>query len=563
MSLLAQPLDLDAGLALALLDSQTEVLGLAATGAPLAHMLDRITLSLEHLMPGSRCSVLLLDAASGSLRHGSAPSLPAAYLAAIDGLVPGPRQGSCGTAAHTGRPVVAEDITVDPRWEAFRAVAVASGLRACWSVPILGRTGAPVGTFAVYHAEPHRPTAREQQVVDRLCHLASVAIDHATVFGALAVSEERFRRAFDDNAVAMALVSPTGLISRANPALLRLVGLVEDLVQGTSFAALLAAADRPAWHAAAERVSAAPDQVVHLTCGLADSPRTVVSASISVVRGASGEPVQLSVNLLDVTARTAAQADRRARREAEVARRAAEQASRAKSEFLTAVSHEMRTPLQAITGFAELLDTPALPADRRSQAPARIASAAAHLLSLVNDTLDIARIEAGVLPVELGPVRLEPLITEVVELLGPLGRRHEVTLLAGPCDAVALADPRRLRQVLLNLLANAVRHGGPGGTVVTGAVAHGERVVITVSDSGCGIPADGLDRLFTPFERLGRPATPAGEDDGAGLGLVLSRGLAEAMRGSLCLDSAVGIGTVAAVDLPAGPREVAPVRSHP
>ena len=552
MRTLLPPPDLDAGLALALLDSQTEVLGLAATGATLPCMLDRITLALERLMPGSRCSILLLDEGSGSLRHGSAPSLPAAYLAAIDGLLPGPRQGSCGTAAFTCQAVVAADVAVDPRWETFRTVALASGLRACWSVPILGRTGLPVGTFAVYHGDPHRPSAREQQVVDRLSHLASIAIDHAAVFGALAVSEERFRRAFEDNAVGMALVSPTGQIGRTNPALLRLVGRAEHQVRDTSFAALLAPADRAAWAAAVTKVTGAPDQVVQLTCGLARAGGAVVSVSISVVRGASGEPLQLAVNLLDVTARTAAEAERRARRESEVARGAAEDASRAKSEFLTAVSHEMRTPLQAITGFAELLDTPGLPEDRRRLAPARIASAAAHLLSLVDDTLDLARVEAGTLPIAAVPVDLAPLVSEVCDLLAPLGRRHGVRVLPGQCEGVALADPRRLRQVLLNLLANAVRHGGPGSTVVTTAGAWQDRVVLTVTDSGCGIPADGLGRLFTPYEQLGRAGTSAVED-GIGLGLVLSRQLAEAMGGALRLESAVGVGTVAVVDLPGQP----------
>jgi len=124
-----------------------------------------------------------------------------------------------------------------------------------------------------------------------------------------------------------------------------------------------------------------------------------VAVSVSVVRGADGEPFQLSVNVLDVTVGTAAQAERRARREADVSRRAAEDTSRAKSEFLTAVSHEMRTPLQAITGYAELLDTPGLPADRRSQAPARIGAAAADLLSLVNNTLDVTSGQGGAVAV--------------------------------------------------------------------------------------------------------------------------------------------------------------------
>jgi signal transduction histidine kinase len=279
------------------------------------------------------------------------------------------------------------------------------------------------------------------------------------------------------------------------------------------------------------------------------------------VHGADGVPVNLSVSLLDITQRRAAERDRRARLEAEVARATAEAASRAKSEFVTALNHELRTPLQAITGFTELLRTLDLPPDRRRAALEHIDAATGHVLSMADDLLDIAKIEADALPVSVEPVELGGLLEEVLALLASLAAEHDVTLrlpvLAG-CGAVT-ADRRRLRQVLINLVTNAVRYNRAGGWVEvtaadfspgTGPDCGSGAVTVAVRDSGRGIPAEMMSRLFTPFDRLGaeRSAEP-----GAGLGLVVARALTEAMGGTLQLCNAAGEGTTAEVTLPAAP----------
>jgi GAF domain-containing protein len=158
------------------LDHQTSVMERLAAGATLPAVLDSIVLALEDLMPESRCSILLLDDI-GMLRNGSAPSLPPAYSDAIDGLVPGPSAGSCGTAVHLGAPVIAVDIETDPRWASFRDLARPHGLRACWSSPIRSR-GQVVGTFAVYHDIPYKPDGRDAELVRRFSHLSSIAVEH-------------------------------------------------------------------------------------------------------------------------------------------------------------------------------------------------------------------------------------------------------------------------------------------------------------------------------------------------------------------------------------------------
>lgn len=554
--------DLDHADSLALLRRQTSVLELIATGTPLAEVLTCVAVALEELIEGSRCSILLFDPATATLRHGAAPSLPAAYSACIDGLLVGPQEGSCGAAAYLGTPVVAADIRSDARWQRFRDVATPHGMRSCWSSPIKGRTGV-VGTFAVYHDRPHRPPVRERRLVDRFTHLASVAIDHAGLFGALAESEDRFRRAFEDNAIGMVLAGVDGRMVRVNRALRDLLGRTESQLLGRPLDEVV----RPAAGTAAQlerlagnRAGPARHEAVHYEATARHTDGRVIDLAVaaSVVSGAGGVPVNLSVNLLDITQRRAAERERRARREAEVARAAAEAASRAKSEFVATLNHELRTPLQAITGFTELLRTLDLPPERRQAALEHIDAATGHVLSMADDLLDIAKIEADALPVRLEPVELRGLLDEVLALLAPLAVAHDVTLRpaasAGTAPAglgAALADRRRLRQVLINLVTNGVRYNRPGGWVEAGANdSAASTVTVTVRDSGRGIPAELMSRLFTPFDRLGAECSA---EPGAGLGLVVARALTRAMGGTLEIRNAAEAGTTAEITLPAAP----------
>lgn len=529
---------LDYADSVALLARQTAILEQIATGVPLADVLIGIATTLEDLLPGSRCSVLLLDADRITLRHGAAPSLPTEYSAAIDGLPIGVGAGSCGTAAYEGHPVVAADIRVDHRWDQFRSLADQFGLRACWSTPIYGRDGI-TGTFAVYHLTPHRPTPREQHLVERLTHLTSVAIDHAGLLGALTESEERFRRAFEDNAVGMALADLDGGLTRVNRPLRTMLGRCESELLGSSLDELFTG-----------RVGGArgdgQDQYEATTI-TADGRTLDVVVAVSPIRGAGGVPRALSVNVLDVTTRRAAERERRRRVEAEFAQHAAESANRAKTDFVSALGHELRTPLQAITGFTELLGTLDLDGDRRAAALDHITAAADHILAMVDDVLDVARIEANALPLHPGDVALARVVDDVFAMLEPLAAAERVVLDtdAPAGEVVVHADVRRVRQVLLNLTANAIRYNRPGGTVRVGWAAVGGRVRITVRDHGVGIAAEHLGRLFTPFDRLG-----ADSEEGIGLGLPLARGLSEAMGGSLDVRSAAGDGTVVTVILP-------------
>ncbi|MEZ6183605.1 MAG: PAS domain-containing protein [Planctomycetota bacterium] len=161
------------------LQGLVEVLELDAQGAPLARTLEAVVRLVEDLAPDTLGSILLLDDDGVRIRHGAAPSLPAAYSAAIEGAPVGPSTGSCGTAAYTRCPVIVSDIASDPLWADYRDLALSHGLRACWSFPILDRRGEVLGTFALYRDRPSTPEPSVLDLIDQATHAARVAIEHA------------------------------------------------------------------------------------------------------------------------------------------------------------------------------------------------------------------------------------------------------------------------------------------------------------------------------------------------------------------------------------------------
>src|ERR1700682_5458830 len=148
-----------------------------ARGDSPALILDGPCRLVEERASGSLSSILLLDRNANCLRHGAAPSLPITYTKAIDGAVIGPSVGSCGTAAYRAEPVIVSDIATDPLWADFADLALAHGLRACWSTPILSSAGRVLGTFATYYREPRNPTAEERKVLERFTQIASIALE--------------------------------------------------------------------------------------------------------------------------------------------------------------------------------------------------------------------------------------------------------------------------------------------------------------------------------------------------------------------------------------------------
>jgi len=301
-----------------------------------------------------------------------------------------------------------------------------------------------------------------------------------------------------------------------------------------------------------------------------------IEASLSRLQMAQG--ALTTVVLRDITVRILADAERRAHE-------ALEASSKAKTDFLSRMSHELRTPLNAVIGFSQLLrlDTARPLSVEQLERVQHVENAGAHLLALVNDVLDLSRIESGEMSVSSQAVQLSRVIEEAATMVSPLvtkagievflaaelpaagaGQRGDARA-APPDDVWVHADPVRLRQVLVNLLSNAVKYNRPGGRVALTWKRSKHACEILVTDTGQGIPVDQLAGLFQPFNRLGAESTGV---EGTGIGLVLSRQLAEMMGGTLTITSTFGVGTCATLKLgianaPAAPCDPARLGRSP
>jgi signal transduction histidine kinase/ActR/RegA family two-component response regulator len=235
----------------------------------------------------------------------------------------------------------------------------------------------------------------------------------------------------------------------------------------------------------------------------------------------------------------------------EEARDLADRGSEAKTAFLARLSHELRTPLNALRGFSKLLAAESLDPADRIEAAKHVSAAAEHMTRLVEELLDTARVEAGQLRVDLTSVSAEAVVDDVLSLAGALAAEHGVALLTPevPPGLTVRADRGRLRQALLNLVTNAVLYNRRGGTVTVRVDLREGRVLFDVLDTGAGIAAADLERLFIPYDRLGRGL----ESSGLGLGLALSRRIVEAMGGTIAVESEEGVGTRFTIELAEGP----------
>jgi signal transduction histidine kinase/DNA-binding response OmpR family regulator len=323
-----------------------------------------------------------------------------------------------------------------------------------------------------------------------------------------------------------------------------------------------------------------PDRERDVFSRLAEPPRSLYAAPMVVDRGPAQRVLGAMVfmwgdermvgpaeaGLIGAVADQCALALERARLyDAErAARAAAEQANAVKAQFLTTMSHELRTPLNAIGGYAQLLEMgihgPVTPA--QADALARIQRSQEHLLGLINSVLNYAKLEAGSVQYDLGDVSVIEAVRAVEALIAPQARAKGIALAVQEDDRDALvahADGEKLRQILLNLLSNGVKFTAGGGQVIVSCARVGgrsggkgaggaDRISITVRDTGRGIPADQLGRVFDPFVQVGRTlATP---DAGTGLGLAISRDLARGMGGDLTAESVVGVGSAFTLTLP-------------
>ena len=228
----------------------------------------------------------------------------------------------------------------------------------------------------------------------------------------------------------------------------------------------------------------------------------------------------------------------------------ARNANQAKSAFLSSMSHELRTPLNAILGFAQILTSESLPTNetQKKEFANHILKSGRHLLTLINEILDLAKVESGTITLSMEPVALGEILGECQTMMEPLAAARGIRMLfPQQVSAVLMADRTRLKQVLLNLLSNAIKYNRDAGAVVLDCVpVSAERLRISVQDTGMGLRPDQVEGLFQPFNRLGQEA---GAQEGTGIGLVVTRRLIELMNGTIDVTSSPGVGSVFTIEL--------------
>jgi signal transduction histidine kinase/ActR/RegA family two-component response regulator len=260
--------------------------------------------------------------------------------------------------------------------------------------------------------------------------------------------------------------------------------------------------------------------------------------------GGKDEIAELADALEETNAELARKETLRQSAEARMAesRDEAARANQAKNEFLSRMSHELRTPLNSVLGFAQLLEMDDLRADQRENVH-NIVRGGKHLLALINEVLDIARIESGSMSLSVEPVDVRRVVEEVVALTEPLATKRAIDLHVKMPESIdvshVMADQQRLKQIILNLLSNAIKYNVRGGSVEVAVARDDHTVRISVSDTGPGLTEEQMHDLFKPFNRLGAEDTGV---EGTGLGLALSKGLADAMGGTLAATSRAGEG---------------------
>ncbi|OYT93451.1 MAG: hypothetical protein CFE43_04225 [Burkholderiales bacterium PBB3] len=356
-----------------------------------------------------------------------------------------------------------------------------------------------------------------------------------------------FRRVFDSSDQCVGIADAKGIVVYQNQAQAKELGYRDGEILGQHFSKVVPKEAKEAFKLASrDAVASERGWMGQLTIQRKDGSVFTSASNVGFIRDDDGR-VQYSFNIFtDFSAELARRA------ELAGAKDEAERANLAKSDFLSSMSHELRTPMNAILGFAQMLEYDQdLNADQQDSVQ-EIMKAGQHLLALINEVLDLAKIESGKLDVSLESVILAELLKDCRDLIQTLATAHNVRLeFAVPAGLTARADHTKLKQALINLLSNAVKYNRVGGSVTASVQVMPEGLLcIAVSDTGAGIAPERLGDLFQPFNRLG---ADTGTVEGTGIGLTITRRLVELMGGTVEVHSTVGVGTTFSIVLPQGP----------
>jgi PAS domain S-box-containing protein len=358
------------------------------------------------------------------------------------------------------------------------------------------------------------------------------------------------RSLIESNIDALMTTDALGIITDVNKQMEALTDCTRDELIGAPFKSYFTDPDRA--EAAIKRVLSEKKVTDYeLTVQARDGKKTVVSYNATTFYDRDRKLQGVFAAARDVTERKRFElALQENNIELENAKSVAEKANLAKSDFLSSMSHELRSPLNAILGFAQLLEsTDPLPTAPQKESITQILQAGWHLLKLINEVLDLAVVESGKVSLSPEPVSLAEVLSECQAMMEPQAQQRGINMTFPQFDlpCFVYADRTRVKQVLINLLSNAIKYNRPQGTVdVTCEATSPEAIRIRVKDTGAGLPPEKLGQLFQSFNRLGQEVRG---EEGTGIGLVVSKRLVELMRGSIGVESTVGVGSVFWIEL--------------
>ncbi len=577
-----------------MLYGQHEILEMLAVGIPLDDCLKTLILNMESQVEGIVGAVFKLDETRKYFNTLAAPSLPKEVRLAFDGFEVDEKIGSCGPAVILNKAVVVENIQTDPKWEGYRDFAEANEFRGCWSTPIRDVKGQPIGTLCCFFNQPRKPYEEEIDIVNIATYLAGIAIQMKELETVKSKAEEQNRKSLEQMRsimegtsahtgedffkslvyqLAVSLNVKYTLVTQNKGKMNKAIAFwkedqfASNLEYDTSDCPCGAVIQqKTAQVIASNFLKLYPKMTLlkelgvesYLGIPLVNSTGDVMGNLIVMDTKPLVDPSQAQMIMTIFASRAEAEIIRIQIEEALVnGKQKLEKANLAKSEFLARMSHELRTPMNSILGFSQMLQINA----NSKLSPIevenirKINKAGQHLLSLINDILDLNQIEADKLPVASKSIQLHKLVHDAIDLMQPVAEDHKVELVCEGSsvdsdNVFVLADPLRLKQVLLNLISNGIKFSPAGSSVnVSFGRTENKKVYIHVKDFGKGIPQEFKEKLFDPFERFSDD-TPTTE--GTGIGLTITKKLLGLMNGDIDFESELNQGTTFRVLLPEG-----------
>ena len=531
---------------------QSRVLEMIAADAPLSQVLTELVLLMEGQAEGLRCSILLLNRDGKHVRHGAAPNLPEAYVKAVDGATIGPRNGSCGTAMFTHKPVIVEDVMTDPLWADYREFARICGLSACWSTPILSPQGEVLGSFAMYREEKRGPRPEEDRLTNIATHVAGIAIGRQRQQEILRERDARISLAAESAELAFWILYPEGNAWMSDKGR-RIYGFDSNLPLTCDLILLRIHPDERA------AVKAEYDRGCALQGTFESEHRLLLPYGKTrwvIMRGRClqddhGNPLETIGVTLDVSAQKQAALQVQVQRE-EMAHR---NRVALMGEMTASFAHELNQPLTAIANNAS--------AARRflDRGNIDVELLRELLQSMVADSQRAGEVMRGIRSL----VRKEPsahtllnlnaIITDTVRLVSSdvLNRESVVTTELDPHLPQVQGTLVQIQQVLLNLIINAldaVEQLPPSErrVIISTRSDKGDVTEVSVRDFGIGLPKDRPDKVFEHFFST--------KQKGMGMGLPIVRSIVEAHGGRITAEDAPDRGARMVVRLPAARGEV-------